>query len=74
MIPLTHESWADRMGVQRSTVSAIMKKFQAAVWVRQGRGGITITDPTALTEVACECYQTIHDAFLHLLPHTAKKD
>jgi len=25
-----------------------MKKFQAAVWVRQGRGGITITDPTAL--------------------------
>jgi hypothetical protein len=33
---------------QRSTISAIMKKFQAVGWVRQGRGGITITDPTAL--------------------------
>jgi CRP-like cAMP-binding protein len=74
IIPLTHESWADRMGVQRSTVSAIMKKFQAAEWVRQGRGGITITDPTALREAACECYQTVHDVFVRLLPYTAKKD
>jgi CRP-like cAMP-binding protein len=73
-IPLTHEFWADRMGVQRSTVSAIMKKFQAAGLVRQSRGGITITDPTALREVSCECYQTIHDVFVRLLPYTAKKD
>ncbi|MBL0403765.1 Crp/Fnr family transcriptional regulator [Microvirga aerilata] len=74
MIPLTHESWADRMGVQRSTVSAIMKRFQAAGWVRQSRGGITITDPTALREAACECYQTVRDVFVRLLPYTAKKD
>jgi CRP-like cAMP-binding protein len=72
IIPLTHESWADRMGVQRSTVSAIMKKFQATGWVRQSRGGITITDPTALREVSCECYQTVHDVFVRLLPYTAK--
>src|SRR5918995_1710787 len=74
MIPLTHEFWADRMGVQRSTVSAMMKKFQAAGWVRQTRGGITITDPTALREAACECYQTVHDVFVRLLPYTAKKN
>jgi CRP-like cAMP-binding protein len=74
MIPLTHEFWADRMGVQRSTVSAIMKKFQAAGLVRQSRGGIAITDPTALREVSCECYQTVDDVFERLLPHTAKKD
>ena len=74
IIPLTHEFWADRMGVQRTTVSAIMKKFQTAGLVRQSRGGITITDPTALTEAACECYQTIHDVFVRLLPYTAKKD
>ena len=73
MIPLTHEFWADRMGVQRSTISAIMKKFQAAGWVRQGRGGITISDPTALREVSCECYQTVHDVFVRLLPYTAKR-
>ena len=73
-IPLTHESWADRMGVQRTTVSAMMKKFQAAGLVRQSRGGIAITDPTALREVSCECYQTVDDVFERLLPHTAKKD
>jgi CRP-like cAMP-binding protein len=71
MIPLTHEFWADRMGVQRSTISAIMKKFQDAGLVRQSRGGITITDPAALREVSCECYQTIHDVFVRLLPYTA---
>jgi CRP-like cAMP-binding protein len=74
IIPLTHESWADRMGVQRSTVSAVLKRFQAAGWVRQSRGGITITDPTALGEVSCECYQTVHEVFVRLLPYTAKKN
>ncbi|MGF9761621.1 Crp/Fnr family transcriptional regulator [Microvirga sp. 0TCS3.31] len=44
IIPLTHESWADRLGTERSTVSAIMKKFDTAGWIKQGRGGITITD------------------------------
>lgn len=73
IIPLTHEFWADRMGVQRSTVSAVLKRFQAAGWVRQGRGGITITDPTALSEVSCECYQTVHEVFVRLLPYTARK-
>ncbi|MBL0406419.1 Crp/Fnr family transcriptional regulator [Microvirga aerilata] len=74
MIPLTHEFWAERLGTQRSTISAIMKRFQAAGWVRQGRGGITITDPTALREVSCECYQRVHDVFVRLLPYTAKED
>jgi CRP-like cAMP-binding protein len=71
MIPLTHEFWADRLGTQRSTISAIMKKFDTSGWVKQGRGGITITDPTALKEVSCECYQTVHDVFVRLLPYTA---
>jgi hypothetical protein len=51
----------------------MMKKFQAAGWVRQSRGGIAITDPTALREVSCECYQKVHDVFVRLLPYTAKK-
>jgi CRP-like cAMP-binding protein len=74
MIPLTHEFWADRLGTQRSTISAIMKKFQTSGWIGQSRGGITITDPIALREVSCECYQTIHDVFVRLLPYTAKKN
>jgi CRP-like cAMP-binding protein len=73
MIPLTHEFWADRLGTQRSTISAIMKKFDTSGWIRQGRGGITITDPTALKEVSCECYQTVYDVFVRLLPYTAAR-
>jgi len=73
MIPLTHEFWADRLGTQRSTISAIMKKFDTCGWVKQGRGGITITNPTALKEVSCECYQTVHDVFVRLLPYTAAR-
>jgi hypothetical protein len=48
-----------------------MKKFDTSGWIKQGRGGITITDPTALKEVSCECYQTVHDVFVRLLPYTA---
>jgi CRP-like cAMP-binding protein len=73
MIPLTHEFWADRLGTQRSTISAIMKKFDTSGWIKQGRGGITITDPTALKEVSCECYQTVYDVFVRLLPYTAAR-
>jgi CRP-like cAMP-binding protein len=73
IMPLTHEFWAERLGVQRSSVSAVMSRFQAAGWIRQSRGGITITDPTALTEVSCECYQKVHENFRRLLPDTAAK-
>jgi CRP-like cAMP-binding protein len=71
IMPLTHEFWAERLGTQRSTVSPIMKKFHTAGWIKQSRGGITITDPVALGEVSCECYQKIHDVFVRLLPYTA---
>jgi CRP-like cAMP-binding protein len=73
MIPLTHEFWADRLGTQRSTISAIMKKFDTSGWIKQGRGDITITDPAALKEASCECYQTVHDVFVRLLPYTAAR-
>jgi CRP-like cAMP-binding protein len=71
IMPLTHEFWAERLGVQRSSVSAVMGRFQAAGWIRQGRGGIAITDTAALTGVSCECYQKIHEVFVRLLPYTA---
>jgi CRP-like cAMP-binding protein len=73
IIPLTHEFWAERLGVQRSTVSSVMGRFQAAGWIKQSRGGIAISDPAALTEVACECHTKIHEVFVRLLPDTAKR-
>ena len=70
VLPLTHETLAERLGVQRSTVSAIMGKLQAAGLISQVRGGIVITDSSKLEQTACECYRKLHATFERLLPHT----
>ena len=38
------------LGVQRSTVSAVIKTLQTAGLIRQNRGSITVTDWTGLEE------------------------
>jgi CRP-like cAMP-binding protein len=70
VLPLTHETLAERLGVQRSTVSAIMGKLQAGGLINQVRGGIVITDSNKLEQTACECYRKLRATFERLLPHT----
>jgi CRP-like cAMP-binding protein len=72
-LPLTHEFLAEMLGVQRSTVSLVVRTFQTAGLITQGRGVITITDRAGLEEVACECYGTIRRSFERLLPRTYAK-
>lgn len=69
VLPLTHEFLAERLGVQRSTVSVVMGKLQAKGLIKQARGGISVTDPKGLEAEACECYGRVRDAFEHLLPY-----
>ncbi len=73
-LPLTHESLAQTLGVQRSTVSSVTRALQTAGIISQGRGVITITDREGLEETACECYRTIRARFEALLPGTFDKD
>jgi CRP-like cAMP-binding protein len=70
VLPLTHETLADRLSVQRSTVSAIMGKLQSAGLIRQVRGGIVINDSAKLERTSCECYRKVRATFERLLPHT----
>lgn len=70
VLPLTHEALAERLGVQRSTVSIVMGKLQATGLISQVRGGIVITDSSKLEQTACECYRKLYATFEHLLPHT----
>jgi CRP-like cAMP-binding protein len=70
VLPLTHEFLAERLGVQRSTVSAVMGRLQAAGLIRQGRGGVIVADRARLEGAACECYRRIHNTFERLLPRT----
>ena len=68
-LALTHEFLAERLGVQRTTVSAVMLKLQARGLIRQAKGGITVTDPVGLEAEACECYgRVIRDVLEDLLP------
>jgi CRP-like cAMP-binding protein len=69
-LPLTHEALAERLGVQRSTVTAIMGRLQAAGVIQQVRGGIIIADGVKLEQSSCECYRRLRTTFERLLPHT----
>jgi CRP-like cAMP-binding protein len=73
-LPLTHETLAEMLGVQRSTVSSITRALQVAGLISQGRGVITITDRAGLEEMSCECYRTIRRSFERLLPATYDRD
>ena len=67
-VPLTHETLAEMLGVQRSTVSSVASALQRAGLIVQGRGTIRITDRDGLESTACECYRTICQSFERLLP------
>jgi CRP-like cAMP-binding protein len=68
VLPLTHADLADLLGVQRSTVSTVMRTFQTQGLITQQRGGIIIADRAGLEEIACECYGKIRQTFARLLP------
>lgn len=69
VLPITHDGLAERLGVQRSTVSTVMGKLQRRGLIHQGRGGIIVTDPSRLEEAACECYGRVRDVYERLLPY-----
>jgi hypothetical protein len=70
-LPITHEFLAERMGAQRSTVSTVMGKLQSRGMIKQGRGGVIVTDPSRLEDAACECYGRVRDVYERLLPYAA---
>jgi CRP-like cAMP-binding protein len=67
-LPLTHEVLAAMLGVERSTVSLVMKRLHTAGLITQGRGAITVTNCEGLEEASCECYGRIRQKFERLLP------
>jgi CRP-like cAMP-binding protein len=69
-LPLTHEFLAEMLGVQRSTVSIVLRTLQTAGLITQNRGFITVTDRAGLEDASCECYQIIRRNFERLLPKT----
>ncbi|MPR13398.1 Crp/Fnr family transcriptional regulator [Microvirga tunisiensis] len=69
-LPLTHEMLAEMLGVQRSTVSLVLRSLQTSGLIVQRRGGIVVTNRAGLEQAACECYGKIRSHFARLLPGT----
>ncbi len=63
---LTQEFLAQMLGVRRGTVSLTAGVLQQAGIIRYTRGRITVLDPDALHEAACDCYDTVQAEYQRL--------
>ncbi|MDO9060273.1 MAG: Crp/Fnr family transcriptional regulator [Bradyrhizobium sp.] len=69
---LTQEFLGMMLGVRRTSVTDVMGSLQKDGLVRYRRGHVTILDPEALRQRACECYDISKREFDRLLGDTAK--
>jgi CRP-like cAMP-binding protein len=67
-MPLTQETLSQLLGVRRTTVTQVIRKFRADGVVRSERRGLIEVDRLRLEKAACECYEIMRgktDAIIH---------
>ena len=62
-IELTQEAFAGLLGVQRTTVNAVIRELSSEGLIATGRGRIHVTDRAGLQRRACECYERLEEHF-----------
>lgn len=62
-IELTQETFAELLGVQRTTVNAVVQQLSSEGLVATGRGKIQVVDRAGLKLRACECYERLEHHF-----------
>jgi len=62
-IELTQEAFARLLGVQRTTVNAVVRQLQEEGLIEIGRGRIRVTDRAGLKRRSCECYDRLEEHF-----------
>lgn len=62
-IELTQEAFARLLGVQRTTINAVIRSLQDEGLVATGRGFVHVTDRAGLRRRSCECYERLDDHF-----------
>jgi CRP-like cAMP-binding protein len=67
-VPITHDQLAEMLGVQRPTISIIMRELQSVGLVEQKRGCIRVIDRPRLQRCSCECYETAKALYDKWLP------
>lgn len=62
-LELTQEAFSTLLGVQRTTVNAVIRKFSDEGLVATGRGVVRVIDRAGLKRRACECYDRLEEHF-----------
>lgn len=68
---LTHRLLADRLGVQRGSVTIAAAKLQRRGIIRYSRGRIAILDREGLESAACGCYRASIEHYQAMFPRHA---
>jgi CRP-like cAMP-binding protein len=62
-IELTQENLAGLLGVQRTTVNAVVRELLEENLISTGRGVVRVTDRAGLKRRSCECYERLEEHF-----------
>jgi CRP-like cAMP-binding protein len=62
-IELTQEAFAGLLGVQRTTINAVVQQLVSEGLIVTGRGSVRVTDRAGLKRRACECYDRLQEHF-----------
>jgi CRP-like cAMP-binding protein len=66
-IELTQQALAGLLGVQRTTINAVLQSLEQDRLISTGRGVIQVSDRTGLKRRACECYDRLEEHFDHII-------
>lgn len=71
-IELTQEAFAGLLGVQRTTINAVVQDLSYEGLIATGRGRIRVTDRAGLKRRACECYERLEEHFGAVIGSTGR--
>jgi len=66
-LELTQEAFAALLGVQRTTVNAVVRNLQDEGLINVRRGRVIVTDRAGLVRRACECYSVLEHHFAEVI-------
>ena len=66
-IVLTQEAFAGLLGVQRTTVNAVIQSLQSDGVLTTGRGVVRVVDRAKLESRSCECYSRLEDHYAAII-------
>src|SRR6476659_4785611 len=67
---ITQSLLAEMLGVQRPTITNVIRDLERAGLIAPGRRRVTILDRQGLTQASCECYQLVRMRLAFHLPRT----